>query len=463
MNFFPLNPFRCFLGMHKKLRIQVLSASFTLLFIFPSINSLFSQHQKDSLAIIDVLIKEGAAWRSGDREAFLSCWAARPYGQIIASRADGSSQVTPAAFMQNVPASVMGQGGFAFHSNHRMYIDENSAWVSHDEVSVSKNGQANHSHELRLLEKEMGQWKLIGQSLHFYTPSPDSQKRDTTSYIQAVDIETGKIETILTVNDHFEAPNWHPDNYLIVNSKGKLYTLDLKDRTLKHLNTGFANRNNNDHGYSADGKMLAISHNDVNDPSPKSYKSAVYVLPIAGGEPRRVTAEVPSFWHGWSPDGKLVTYTGERNGEYDIYTISVNGGKEKRLTRTIGLDDGPEYSPDGKYIYLNSFRTGHMQLWRMRANGSRPEQLTFDDYSNWFAHPSPDGKWIAFISYMEDQAQGHPFGKQVKLRLMNLETREIRDLTPEFYGGQGTINVPSWSPDSKKVAFVSYSIRNKTE
>jgi Tol biopolymer transport system component len=208
---------------------------------------------------------------------------------------------------------------------------------------------------------------------------------------------------------------------------------------------------------------LAISNNAIDDASPKSYKSAIYILPITGGVPVRITPQVPSYWHGWSPDGKLLTYTGERNGEFDIYTIGVKGDNEKRLTRATGLDDGPEYSPDGKYIYFNSFRTGHMQIWRMRANGNKPEQLTDDEHSNWFPHLSPDGKYMAYISYLEDQQQGHPFGKQVRLRLMDLQTREIKDLTPQFYGGQGTINVPSWSPDSKQIAFVSYSIRSKTD
>lgn len=457
MNILSRYSYRISYSVLNKLPLRILILSVML----PG-SSVTAQQAEDSLAIINVLQKEGAAWRSGDRETFLSCWASRPYGQILISRQDGTSQVLPAAFMQNVPESAMGQGGFAFHANYQLHIDASSAWVTHDEVSVSKAGQESHSRELRLLEKELGQWKLVGQSLHFYTPSLESRERDTTSYLQTVDIETGKIETLFTLNNHLEAPNWHPDNYLIINSKGKIYTLQPGAETLTPLDTGFAIRCNNDHGYSPDGKMLAISNNAIDDPSPKSYKSCIYILPISGGTPKRITPEVPSYWHGWSPDGKLLTYTGERNGEYDIYTISVIGGKEKRLTRATGLDDGPEYSPDGKYIYFNSFRTGHMQLWRMRANGSKPEQLTFDEYSNWFPHPSPDGKYIAFISYTEDQQQGHPFGKQVKLRLMDLETREIRDLTPEFYGGQGTINVPSWSPDSKRIAFVSYSIRSKS-
>jgi len=282
---------------------------------------------------------------------------------------------------------------------------------------------------------------------------------DTTSYIQTIEIGTGKIDTIKSINAHFEAPNWHPDNYLVVNSYGKLYSLGLASKQIVEIKTGFATSCNNDHGISPDKKWLVVSHNDTTDPSPKAYKSAIYILPIKGGTPRRVTSEVMSFWHGWTPDGKTLAYCAERNGNYDIYSIGIQGGKETRLTSSEGLDDGPDYAPDGKYIYFNSYRTGHMQIWRMLANGMNPEQLTFDENSNWFAHPSPDNKWIVYIAYASDEKQSHLFGKNVKLRLMNTQTKEIKDLTPIFYGGQGTINVPSWSPDSKKIAFVSYSVK----
>ena len=205
--------------------------------------------------------------------------------------------------------------------------------------------------------------------------------------------------------------------------------------------------------------MLVISNSTHLDTGISAFKSAIYTLPIQGGTPRLVTRKTPSYWHGWSPDGKTLTYCAERNGNYDVYTISVTGGEEKRITSSEGLDDGPEYSPDGQYIYYNSYKTGHMQIWRMRPDGSAQEQLTFDDQSNWFAHPSPDNQWIVYIAYMSDEKQSHLFGKQVQLRLMNLKTRQIKNLTPVFFGGQGTINVPSWSADSKKVAFISYSIK----
>jgi Tol biopolymer transport system component len=151
-----------------------------------------------------------------------------------------------------------------------------------------------------------------------------------------------------------------------------------------------------------------------------------------------------------------LAYCAERNGNLDVYTISVQGGEEKRLTTTKGVDDGPEYSPDGKYIYFGSERTGTMQIWRMQPDGSQQEQVTFDDFNNWFPHPSPDGKFLVFLSY-EKAVTGHPPNQPVRLRLMPVAGGAIQELA-RLFGGQGTINVPSWSPDSREVAFVSYEL-----
>ena len=251
-------------------------------------------------------------------------------------------------------------------------------------------------------------------------------------------------------SDHIEAPNWSQDGqYLLINRNGRIYQLPATGGQPRLIDTGIAVHCNNDHGISPDGKLLAVS-----DQSGDDNKSRIYVLPLSGGSPRRVTPQGPSYWHGWSPDGRTLAYCAERNGQFDIYTIPVGGGVEKRLTTAPGLDDGPDYSPDGKYIYFNSERTGRMQIWRMRSDGSRQEQMTDDEYNNWFAHPSPDGKWIVFLSYPKD-VNGHPENKDVMLRLMPAGGGKIQVLT-KFFGGQGTINVPSWSPDSLRFAFVNY-------
>jgi TolB protein len=274
------------------------------------------------------------------------------------------------------------------------------------------------------------------------------------SIIETVDIETGKTTVVHQARQHIEAPNWSKDgSYLVVNSGGLLYRLPLEGGGLQWINTGFARHCNNDHGLSPDGRQLVISSQDT---TVQGAGSTIYILPAEGGEPRRVTTLYPSYWHGWSPDGQTLAYCAERNGNFDVYTIPVNGGTEKRLTTNPGLDDGPEYSPDGRYIYFNSYRDGSMQIWRMKADGTDPGQVTNDSSSNWFAHPSPDGKWVAYIAYLQPQGQNHPFGKDVQLRLLNLQNGTVKNLTPVFFGGQGSFNVPSWSPHSRKVAFIRY-------
>jgi TolB protein len=286
--------------------------------------------------------------------------------------------------------------------------------------------------------------------------------RTIRSSLRTVEIESGSIETVYSVDRHFEAPNWSPDGqFFIVNSAGRLYRLQGDGSGgLVEIPTGFATRLNNDHGISPDGTSLAVSHaaeEHIADPEQAWLASSIYVLPIEGSDsPVKITQKAPSFWHGWSPDGTTLVYTALRDDEWDIYAISVGGGEEQRLTTCPGLDDGPEYAPSGEFIYYNSFCSGTMEIWRMRPDGSDAEQLTDDSHSNWFPHTSPDGRWVVFITYLEDQGQSHPFGRQVKLRLMDVRDGSVRDLTEPFFGGQGTINVPSWSPDSRRVAFVVY-------
>ncbi|HEX6803982.1 MAG TPA: hypothetical protein VF133_09915 [Terriglobales bacterium] len=280
------------------------------------------------------------------------------------------------------------------------------------------------------------------------------------STLETVPIDSGDRQVVYLAASHFEAPNWSRDgSYFLFNQDGHLEKLPIKGGTPETINTGSLDQVNNDHGISPDGTQLAISDNTQETKSEDgkiTHESLVYVLPITGGTPRQITKAAPSYWHGWSPDGKTLAFVGQRHGEFDIYTIPVMGGEETRLTTAKGLDDGPEYSPDGQYIYFNSERTGHMQIWRMKSDGSDQEQVFSDDYNNWFPHISPDGKWMVFLTYDKD-VSGHPPNKDVRLRLMSLEDKKI-SLLAQLFGGQGTINVPSWSPDSKQIAFVSYQL-----
>ncbi|AOW19628.1 TolB family protein [Urechidicola croceus] len=284
-------------------------------------------------------------------------------------------------------------------------------------------------------------------------PKPDSLKT-VESTLETIPISSFDRRVVFHTRNHIEAPNWTPDGKtLIYNSNGLLYKIPAEGGIPELIPTDFAKKINNDHGISPDGKTIVISDGT------ETGSSTIYTLPIEGGTPKKVTTLTPSYWHGWSPDGETLAYCASRNGNYDIYTIPVGGGKETRLTTAEGLDDGPDYSPDGKYIYFNSERTGTMQIWRMKVDGSNEEQITTDDLNDWFAHPSPDGKYIAYITFEKDVPAGlHPPNKDVMLRLMNLETKEIRVMA-KLFGGQGTINVPSWSPDSSRLAFVSYRLK----
>jgi Tol biopolymer transport system component len=311
------------------------------------------------------------------------------------------------------------------------------------------------SHEDGLAEK------AIFSDIRITAPVDDGFERGKDPFgsrLEILDLPSGHRQIVYSADDVFEAPNWTRDGKaLIFNRQGRLYRFDLQTKTPERIDTGDVIHNNNDHVLSFDGRMLAISSHSGDE-----RFSRVYTVPLEGGQPRLVTPAGPSYLHGWSPDGRHLVYTGQRGGQFDIYRIPVEGGAETQLTNTLGLDDGPEYSPDGEYIYFNSVRSGRMQIWRMRPDGACPEQLTDDEYNNWFPHVSPDGKWVIFVTYLAGEAEpgDHPAAKRVYLRLMPL------DGAPEgappvvaayLYGGQGTLNVPSWSPDSRYLAFVSNS------
>jgi TolB protein len=300
------------------------------------------------------------------------------------------------------------------------------------------------SHDKNVIEQ------AVFKNVDLKTPAAPSAQPVLYSALETIDVDSADRRVAYLAPGRFEAPNWTRDGAaFLFNRNGHIEKLPVAGGEAQVIDTGLATRCNNDHGISPDSTRLAISDNSQED-----HESLVYLVPIGGGQPRRITQKSPSYWHGWSPDGKTLAFVGQRNGDFDIYTIPVTGGDETRLTTAKGLDDGPEYSPDGTYIYFNSERTGHMQIWRMKADGSDQEQVFSDDFNNWFPHISPDGQWMAFLTYEAD-VTGHPENKNVTLRLMSLSDKKITVLA-KLFGGQGTINVPSWSPDSKRLAFVSY-------
>lgn len=268
-----------------------------------------------------------------------------------------------------------------------------------------------------------------------------------------LDVGTGETRVILRHEGHIEAPNWHPDGWLLVNGEGRLFRVPLEAPELVAVDTGFAVACNNDHGISPDGRRIVISDKTRTD------ASCIYLLPIEGGEPERVTPQGPSWWHGWSPDGARLAYAGARDGGPDggpvlVYTCALDGSDEVCLTPGFEHVDGPDYSADGRWIWFNGERDGSVDLWRVRPDGSAMERMTKGDSVDWFPHPSPDGRHVVYLAYPTG-TQGHPGGLDVGLRLMPQAGGESRELC-RLHGGQGTINVPSWAPDGRAFAFMRY-------
>lgn len=281
----------------------------------------------------------------------------------------------------------------------------------------------------------------------------------TTSILNIYDTTTGQVTVVGEYNYHLEAPNWTQDGkWLIFNSGGHLYKVSPDGKTEPQMiDSGYASNCNNDHVLSPAGNEIAISHFTKED-----HQSRVYIIPIEGGEPRLITPVGPSYLHGWSPDGSTFAYHALRSNNTikDIYIMPSKGGEEKRLTTAEGVDDGPEYSPDGKHIWFNSERSGLMQVWRMNPDGSEQTQMTFmEDFNSWFPHVSPDGKQIVFIAYHKGDLEPgqHLANKNVEIMIMPYEGGTPKSII-KLFGGQGTINVNSWAPDSKRFAFVSYRL-----
>jgi TolB protein len=302
---------------------------------------------------------------------------------------------------------------------------------------------------------ETGVFSNVRLTVPFKGVADNNTEMKLGSNLEILEVASGKRNIIYSVPYSIQAPNWMKDGKdLIFNDdKGLINRFDLTAKSVSTINTATVTNNNNDHVISFDGKMLGLSS------SVRSLGgSIIYTVPLSGGTPKQITPKGPSYLHGWSPDGNFLVFCGERSGEYDVYKVPSTGGPEVKLTETKGLDDGPEYSPDGKYIYFNSVRSGSMQIWRMKPDGKDPEQVTNDEFNNWFAHISPDGKQIVFISFLKEEVQPgiHPPYKHVYIRLMPFAGGPAKVIA-YVYGGQGTINTPSWSPDSKRVAFVSNS------
>jgi Tol biopolymer transport system component len=242
---------------------------------------------------------------------------------------------------------------------------------------------------------------------------------------------------------------WTPDGTsLFFNGNGRLQKIAVNGGDVQLIDTDFANRINYDHSISPDGTTLAIT-----DQSQADRRSIIYTLPIEGGPPTRITQASPSYGHGWSPDGKTLAFAGERDGNLDIYTIAPAGGAETGSPPRPDWMTAPSIRPTGN---TSEFRPQWEHPDLAHASGRfQPGAGHPDEFNNWFPHISPDGQRMAFLTYDKD-VSGHPENKDVMLRDERRE--QGRERLNEIVRGQGTINVPSWSPDSQRLAFVSYQL-----
>ena len=285
------------------------------------------------------------------------------------------------------------------------------------------------------------------------------------SRLATIAVDGTDLRVVLDTPVHLEAPNWSPDGvWLVYNSQGALWRIRADGTGQPEpIPTPGVQGVNNDHVLSPDGRTIYFS-----------AEGHLYSVPFAGGPPRRISNDHPPerrfryYLHGVSPDERTLAYAGveavpgDEWGRIDLYTIPTGGGTDIRLTDAPAPDDGPEYSPDGRHIYFNSERNatvpGHAQCYRMASDGTGIEQLTHDERVNWFPHISPDGTWVVYISFPPGTLK-HPANKDVILRRMRPDGSEVADILA-FNGGQGTINVNSWAPDSRRFAFVMYPLAN---
>ena len=280
------------------------------------------------------------------------------------------------------------------------------------------------------------------------------------SHLMEYDLETRRARELARFSHVVEAPFYARDGKsLYYNCEGLIYRFDLETGESSLVETGRCIYCNNDHVLSPDGKTMAISGST--DPE---GMSKIYMVQLGVNQEREIVSAPLSYLHGWSPDGSTLAYCAGRvygeAMEWDIYTCPAAGGAETRLTDAPGLNDGPEYSSDGKTIWFNSVRTGLMQVWKMNADGSEQTQMTFDaQWNSWFPHISPDNETVVYLAYHKgDLAPGdHVPDKDVEIRMIPARGGAPVTLA-KLFGGQGTINVNSWSPDSKKFAYVSYSL-----
>lgn len=284
--------------------------------------------------------------------------------------------------------------------------------------------------------------------------------------VRVWDRGSGTVRTVHEDTERLaEAPNWAPDGRLLVNADGRLFRLDPGPHPdgeggLEEVPAPGLPPVNNDHAITPDGRTVVASAMDGH----------LWRLPLAGGEPRRLTRKDGGlhYLHGISPDGQRLAYVHvvtEADGPMPpgayVRTCALDGGEDRLVSDDPGPADGPEWTTDGTALLLNteafSEVPGHAQIARMAEDGSGLVQLTHDERVNWFPHPAPTGDAVLYLSFPPG-TEGHPADLEVELRLVEDERWDAPRTLVTLAGGQGTINVPCWAPDGSAFAFVDYPL-----
>jgi Tol biopolymer transport system component len=281
-------------------------------------------------------------------------------------------------------------------------------------------------------------------------------------------VESGENQLLLETDELLlEAPNWTlQGEALILNGAGVLWRLPVNHPQLHEIRVSGVPRLNNDHVLHPDGEHIFLSaDNDWQ----------LYRAPLRGGQAVQISGrEGPPglyhFLHGVSSDGGQLAFVGveaeHSEGKLrflsaEICTINSDGTNFRQITHGGVPSDGPEYSRDGQWIVFNTEAfSNNAQIARMRTDGSELTRLTFSQTVDWFPHMSPDGHTAVYLAYPPGTT-GHPADEWIELMLVRDGQWQKATRAARLFGGQGTINVNSWSPDSSRFAYVAYPVKEK--